>query len=152
MATTITKTFRFEMSHILSNYDGPCGNLHGHSYKCLVTFTADEEYLSGGMVADFGVVKRIVNEIIIDKLDHCFAYNLDTTDPFEKAIMEACTSNNKKIYGFNFRTTAENMAYYIFREIRWELLNRTLDTHGVRVSKVVLYETETGCAEYTEGE
>ena len=29
----ITKVFSFEMAHALINYDGPCKNIHGHSYK-----------------------------------------------------------------------------------------------------------------------
>ena len=34
----VTKEFRFEMAHALWNYDGPCSNVHGHSYILYVTF------------------------------------------------------------------------------------------------------------------
>jgi len=38
MATIrVTKEFNFEMAHALMNYDGPCKNVHGHSYKMFVT-------------------------------------------------------------------------------------------------------------------
>ena len=33
----ITKKFDFEAGHALYGYDGKCKNLHGHSYKLLVT-------------------------------------------------------------------------------------------------------------------
>ena len=33
----ITREFTFEMAHALWNYDGPCRNIHGHSYKLYVT-------------------------------------------------------------------------------------------------------------------
>jgi 6-pyruvoyltetrahydropterin/6-carboxytetrahydropterin synthase len=33
----LTKEFNFEMAHALWNYDGLCKNIHGHSYKLLVT-------------------------------------------------------------------------------------------------------------------
>ena len=33
----VTKEFSFEMAHALWNYDGPCRNVHGHSYRLFVT-------------------------------------------------------------------------------------------------------------------
>ena len=33
----LTKEFRFEMAHALYGYDGPCKNIHGHSYCLHVT-------------------------------------------------------------------------------------------------------------------
>jgi 6-pyruvoyltetrahydropterin/6-carboxytetrahydropterin synthase len=33
----VTKLFRFEMAHALNGYDGPCKNIHGHSYELQVT-------------------------------------------------------------------------------------------------------------------
>lgn len=41
----VTKEFRFEMAHALFGYDGPCKDIHGHSYKLSVT-------VSGKPVAD----------------------------------------------------------------------------------------------------
>ena len=140
-----TKEFRFEMAHVLSNYNGPCGNLHGHSYKCLVTmgskFVDDEK----GMVIDFSILKGFVNNIIIDKLDHACAFNTNTTDPFELDLLELCKKHNKKIIEFPFRTTAENMSKYIYQSVN-ELLNKI----GFKCIKVELYETTTGHATYTE--
>jgi len=61
----ITKEFQFEMAHALLGYDGPCKNIHGHSYQLKVTVkgvvkenTSDSDE---GMVIDFGVIKKIVN-------------------------------------------------------------------------------------------
>ena len=75
----ITKEFQFEMAHALLGYDGPCKNIHGHSYKLKVTVkgkvkedTADSDE---GMVIDFGIIKDIVNELIIDKYDHSLVLN-----------------------------------------------------------------------------
>ena len=33
----VTKEFDFEIAHALWNYDGPCANIHGHSYRLFVT-------------------------------------------------------------------------------------------------------------------
>ena len=32
----VTKEFSFEMAHVLGSYDGPCKNVHGHSYRLFV--------------------------------------------------------------------------------------------------------------------
>lgn len=145
----VTKEFRFEMAHVLSNYNGPCGNLHGHSYRCLVTLESDE--LVDGMVLDLNSIKKLVNENIIDKFDHSVAINANTTDEFEKFLMMLCVNHKKKVMLFPFRTTAENMAKYIYDEIN-ELLNEKdyLKLFKIHCSKIVLYETTTGCAEYSE--
>lgn len=141
----VTKEFRFEMAHVLSNYNGPCGNLHGHSYRLLVTLESDN--LIDGMVLDLNVIKRLVNENIISELDHSLAVNANTDDDFEKYLMMLCINHKKKITLFPFRTTAENMARYIYENI-----NDLLNTNYINCtcSKVQLYETTTGCAEYSE--
>lgn len=145
---TITKTLRFEMAHILSNYNGRCGNLHGHSYICNVTFSAenlgtvDEE----GMIIDLNKVKEIAN-IVIDPMDHAFAYNENTTDPYEKEVIELELKWNKRVVAFKTRTTAEEMSCYILTKI-----NEILEERGlypkVKCSEIQLYETATGCANY----
>ena len=138
-----TKEFRFEMAHVLSNYKGLCGNLHGHSYRCLVTFSSD--CLVDGMVIDFSKIKEIVNKNVLEKMDHAFAFNTNSNDPFEIGLYELCKKHNKKIVEFPFRTTAENMSKYIYEKING-LVNDLL----VQCTKVELYETTTGHATYEE--
>lgn len=75
----ITKEFQFEMAHALLGYDGPCKNIHGHSYQLKVTVkgkvkenTSDSDE---GMVIDFGIVKNIVNEQVVHPYDHSLVLN-----------------------------------------------------------------------------
>lgn len=75
----ITKEFQFEMAHALVGYDGPCKNIHGHSYKLDVTVkgevkngTSDSDE---GMVVDFGIIKKIVKDLIVDEYDHSLVLN-----------------------------------------------------------------------------
>ena len=60
----VTKEFRFEMAHVLFNYDGPCRNVHGHSYILYVTLAGQPMNSPGeprnGMVIDFGDLKKIL--------------------------------------------------------------------------------------------
>lgn len=88
---SIRKEFEFHAAHHLPNHEGKCANLHGHTYKLFVTLKdgviVTPGYPAEGMVIDFGDLKKIVNALIIDLVDH---QNLDEV--------------------LSFRTTAENMA------------------------------------------
>jgi 6-pyruvoyltetrahydropterin/6-carboxytetrahydropterin synthase len=61
-------TFRFAASHFLTKYHGKCENLHGHNYKVIVII--EGPIREDGMVMDFKEIKTIVNENVIDKIDH----------------------------------------------------------------------------------
>ena len=63
----ITKIFTFDAAHKLINYDGPCANLHGHTYKLYVSVKGP---VKDGFVIDFVDLKKIVKDKVISKLDH----------------------------------------------------------------------------------
>ena len=73
---TVTKIFMFEASHHLPHYVGACHNLHGHSYKLEVTVggevNRDPSNPKCGMIIDFKDLKKIVNEVAVDKYDHSY--------------------------------------------------------------------------------
>ena len=54
----VTKSFSFEMAHALWNYDGPCKNIHGHSYKLFVT-------VKGGASENTESTKLISNRMVL---------------------------------------------------------------------------------------
>ena len=74
MKIRITKHFDFEAAHALHGYDGKCKNIHGHSYQLYVTIIGtpieEKDHPKKGMVLDFGDLKRIVKQEIIDVYDH----------------------------------------------------------------------------------
>ena len=94
----ITKEFQFEMAHALLGYDGPCKNIHGHSYKLDVTVKgnvkAGTEDSDEGMVVDFGIIKKLVKELIVDEFDHSLVLNekmaIDRVSGLPRSI-EVCT-------------------------------------------------------------
>ena len=61
--------FSFCAAHRLPYYDGPCFRLHGHNYRFQVTLEGEPDPKSG-MVVDFVEVQRIVDETILQKVDH----------------------------------------------------------------------------------
>ena len=65
----VTKEFNFEIAHALWNYDGPCANIHGHSYRMFVTVIGEpisvSENPKNGMVIDFGDLKKLLNKKLL---------------------------------------------------------------------------------------
>ena len=70
------------MAHALHAYDGLCANIHGHSYRLLVTVRGNIKEEKGspknGMVLDFSVLKEIVKPMIIEKYDHSLVLNANS--------------------------------------------------------------------------
>lgn len=67
----ICKSFVFDACHFLPYHDRRCKFMHGHTYHmeiCIQNRVLQET----GMVIDFGELKAIVNEDIIDSFDHGF--------------------------------------------------------------------------------
>jgi 6-pyruvoyltetrahydropterin/6-carboxytetrahydropterin synthase len=61
--------FYFAAAHRLPRYDGPCFRMHGHNYKFFVALEGEVDPRSG-MIADFGDVKRVVQEHVLERVDH----------------------------------------------------------------------------------
>ena len=113
----------FAAAHLLRNYEGVCNRLHGHNWKVEVQVTATE-LDDVGMGMDFKVIKDATRELI-GKLDH---RNLNDIPPFDK-----------------INPTAENISAYLYKE-----LSKTLNTDGIKVSSVTLWETDRACVTYSE--
>ena len=158
----VTKEFNFEMGHKLDGHQGKCSNYHGHNYRLLVTLKC-EETNSMDMVMDFYDLNNIVKPMLED-WDHASAINTKAKGQFEKDFYELLIKHHKKVLELPMRTTAENMAKYFYDKIQEGIDNLYKQSptvvKGVRcysgdtiwVDKVVVYETPTSCAEYSENE
>ena len=65
---TVTKTIKFDAAHVLTNHEGLCKNLHGHTYRVDVS-VAQAEGDASDMVIDFKDLKRIASEVICERFD-----------------------------------------------------------------------------------
>ena len=61
--------FYFVAAHRLPRYEGPCFRMHGHNYRFFVALEGEVDPRTG-MIADFGEVKRIVQEQVLVRVDH----------------------------------------------------------------------------------
>ncbi|MBP8764389.1 MAG: 6-carboxytetrahydropterin synthase [Ferruginibacter sp.] len=76
---SVTKIFRFEMAHALYGYAGKCKNIHGHSYVLHVTVTSlvnkQGSLPAPGLIFDFKDLKKIVDDLILQNLDHQLVFS-----------------------------------------------------------------------------
>ena len=117
MTYQLIKEFTFDAAHNLTNYNGKCEHLHGHTYRLQVTIRGQKNEETG-MVCDFAELKQIVTTHVIDKLDHTY---LNDIDPL---------------------STAENLATWIAKTLEQPLRQRNLS-----LVRLVLWETPGSAVE-----
>jgi 6-pyruvoyltetrahydropterin/6-carboxytetrahydropterin synthase len=136
----ITKIFNFEMAHALHGYNGPCKDIHGHSYVLHVTVTTavpETGYLVGtGILIDFKELKSIIGETLIKKYDHGLVLSKD----YLKANPHFSAAENLVVW--DYEPSAENILLYFKNE-----LDRALPK-DVQLIKLKLYETTNSFAEW----
>lgn len=113
MRASVTKKFKFEAAHRITNTEAKCRNLHGHTFRLEVVVGGEIDE-SSNMVIMSNDVKKIVHEKVINIVDHsCF------NDTFE------------------WNPTGENIAMWIWKQLENAFPGKcTLD-------KIVLYMTDT---------
>ena len=136
---TVTKTVKFDAAHVLTNHQGLCKNLHGHTYRVDVSVAhpADDDR---DMVIDFKDLKGIANEVVCDRFDHAFIYNTESVG--EREIAAVVEKNGMRTVAIPFRSTAENLAKLFFSDLKARI-------PGLVAVKV--WETADSCAEYGLG-
>ena len=127
---TISKDIKFDCAHMLSNYEGKCANLHGHTYHGTVTLEGDMN--SGtGMLVDYNKIKEIV-----DDFDHAIVFSApDWRNDAESALWQWADDNEMEYVVMpTGKSTAENIAATIAQRFIIEL--------GVKSAQVHLSETD----------
>lgn len=103
----VTREFSFSAAHHLTDYKGKCEHPHGHTYRLAVTVEGPIQ--KNGLVLDFVELKKVVNEKVLEFLDHS-----DLNDAFPNP-------------------SAENVVVWI-----WEKLNNIGELTGTKTKLVEL--------------
>ena len=139
----ITKKFRFEAAHALYGYDGKCKNIHGHNYNLFVTVIGvpirNISNVKCGMVMDFGDLKEIVNNEIIEKFDHSVIFNKNT--PHQKLANDLVNDGHKVVMA-DYQPTIEEMVMDFANKISSKLPD------DIKLHSLKLEETETSYSEW----
>ena len=121
----LSTEYTFDAAHFIRDYDGPCGRMHGHTYRVKIEATSHQlqasEYCPHpAMVADFRTLRWAKKDALKGGLDHCVL---------------------NEVMPDNYETTAEMIAQYIH-----EKTCKMLPDH-IKL-KVSVSETPDSWAEY----
>ncbi len=111
----------FDAAHQLIGYDGPCEQLHGHTWKVQV-YVAGGKLNGLGVVVDFKKLKADL-QFTLSKFDHT---NLNVLPYFKKV-----------------NPTSENVAKHIYDEFSKRMKGE------VKLVKVTVFESAVTSASYT---
>lgn len=103
---TISKDIKFDCAHMLSNYEGKCSNLHGHTYHGTVTLEGDKDRKTS-MIVDYNDIKKAV-----DMFDHAVIFSaVEERNSAETELYEwACRYKMRKVELVHGKSTAETLA------------------------------------------
>lgn len=139
----LTKRYTFETGHALYGYDGKCKNVHGHGYKLFVTIIGepimDGSHVKNGMVMDFGDLKKIVNEEIVDIFDHAIVFNKNTP---HKELGESLKEKGHHVILADFQPTSEMLVIHFAGIIQNRL------PENIELFSIKLQETDSSYAEW----
>jgi 6-pyruvoyltetrahydropterin/6-carboxytetrahydropterin synthase len=98
----LTTEFSFDSAHFIKDYKGPCGRMHGHTYRVQIEATSQKLNSSEFcphevMVADFKTLRWAKQDVTKGGLDHCVLNEVLPPD---------------------YETTAEMIAKYIYEETK----------------------------------
>jgi len=141
----ITKIFTFDAAHHLTDYHGKCEHVHGHTYKLEITVEGPVQ--SNGLVLDFTILKNIVKNNILDKVDH---FDLNTIlknpssenlviwmweqiSPFQEKVLEESSNPN----------LPESLKGYLE-----DTNNLDVKVNQVSLKEIKLWETGSSCLIY----
>ena len=127
----IQKKYHFYAGHRNKEAGVKCGRLHGHTYDIECVFEFDN--LDNGITMLFSDIDLIV-EPIIKQYDHYFL--LYEKDP----LCEILDLANEPYIKLPFETSAENMAIWIFNQIKRELPIVEIRLAETKTSKIIYNE------------
>lgn len=123
----ITKRYHFYAAHRNKAGGYKCGRIHGHTYDvvCHFKFT---EFKEGGVTCLFSDIDTLVEPII---KSYCHWFLIYEQDP----LVNLLESINEPIKKLPFETSAENMAIYLYNQIK--------ETTLLPLFKIELAETKS---------
>ena len=134
------------MGHRVLNHRSVCKGLHGHRYKAEICVEGDlvekKDASEEGMVIDFADIKKTAQKFVQEELDHAFMVwekDIELLEFFKN-------SKGHKPVIVPFTPTAENVAAYIFNELKDKFTD--VFKTGLHLQSVKLWETPSSYALY----
>jgi len=107
----IEKKYHFYAAHRNKNADEKCGRIHGHTYNVICSFKFEEINKKSGVTLLFSDIDKLVEPIIKKYCHWLLLYENDD-------LCNILSLANEPYIAIPFETSAENMAVWLFTEIR----------------------------------
>jgi 6-pyruvoyl-tetrahydropterin synthase len=127
----IEKKYHFYAAHRNKNAGEKCGRIHGHTYDVVCHFKFNE--MKDGVTMLFSDIDKVV-EPIVKQYDHHFLLYK------EDSLCDVLNMANEPFIELPFETSAENMAMFIFNQIKTYLPIVKIELAETKSSNVI-YET-----------
>lgn len=101
----------FSAAHFLEDYQGLCGSVHGHRWVVKLSVNLKQN-LETQMLVDFKDLKDTLNELM-GQLDHSFILDPHGNEA-SKEFYALAKKFGMRVFEFSGRTTAENLARFIW--------------------------------------
>lgn len=129
----IVKRYHFYAAHRNPEAGLKCSRIHGHTYDVVCHFNMEMQ--ENGLTMLFADIDKIV-EPIVKQYDHYFL--LYENDP----LCEILTLMNEDFIELPFQTSAENLAVYLFVQIKRELPIFRIELSETKTSTII-YEPKS---------
>jgi len=124
----IEKKYHFYAAHRNKNAGEKCGRIHGHTYDVVCHFKFNE--MKDGVTMLFSDIDKVV-EPIIKQYDHHFLLYK------EDSLCDVLNLANEPFVELPFETSAENMAIWIFNQIKTYLPIVKIELAETKSSNVI---------------
>jgi 6-pyruvoyltetrahydropterin/6-carboxytetrahydropterin synthase len=124
----IQKKYHFYAAHRNKNAGEKCGRIHGHTYDVVCHFKFNE--IKNGVTMLFSEIDKVV-EPIVKQYDHHFLLYK------EDSLCDILNMANEPFIELPFETSAENMAMWIFNQIKTYLPIVKIELAETKSSNVI---------------
>jgi len=141
---SVGKSFALSIAHRLPNYDGPCVNIHGHTYKLELEFFGVPNWGDDDMLIDFHQIDDLVHHkapygaenLSIMSLDHTLV--VSSEDP----ISDSVGGIARVIKLDNSSPTSEALLLFIANRIRAAVRSKPELRQRISTVTITLWESE----------
>lgn len=143
---TITRRLEFDAGHRIPNHGGQCRHLHGHRYAIELTVSGPVHAARGqsddGMLIDFGDIKRLALQYLVEPWDHAFLVAKQDT----VLVKFLASLPNHKTVVLDDVPTVENLVKFAFDILAPVFVSETKGQ--LTLQSIRLYETPNCWADY----
>lgn len=128
-----TRRIEFDTAHRVIGHQNKCKYLHGHRFVLEITASSRKGLDELGMVADFGLLKKIMKDWIDKNFDHNVILHCDDRELGEYISQYT----GQSVFYLQNNPTAENIALHLGEDV----IPMLFAGHDFAIVQIKLYES-----------